>query len=72
MTPAVRERVWQVLEKWFEGGENDAILMTWVEHDQPGGQAVRTLGSPKKEVHDHHGVYLARRDLSPIELSTLT
>ncbi len=72
MSAGIRERVWRVLEDWFESDRDDAILMTWVDHSRPDGQAVRTLGFPRKELLDHHGVFLARRDLTAAELRTLT
>lgn len=72
MTAGVRGRVWAVLEKWFEAGRDDAILMTWVDDSLPGGQAIHALGSPRQEMHDHHGVFLARSELSAAERRTLT
>ena len=65
MTAAVRDRVWGVLESWYEPGEPDrSILMTWPEPSLPGGQEIRALGVPQQELRDHYGVYLARRPLN--------
>lgn len=72
MTKAVRERVWDVLEDWFEGGEDQAIVMTWPDRKQVGGQEVLTLGVPRKELWNVHGVYLTRRPLTDAELASLT
>ena len=72
MTVAVRERVWGVLDDWFSGAEEEAILMTWTDRSLPGGQAVVTLGLPRVDLVLHDGTYLARRDLTSQELSSLT
>lgn len=61
LTAAIRERVWAVLESWWRGGEDQAVLMTWPDSSLPGGQEVRTLGMPRQELCRHAGVYLARR-----------
>lgn len=72
MTAGIRKRVWTVLAHWFEDGGDDAILITWLDSSRPDGQAVLTLGSPRQELLDHHGTFLARRDLTAAELRTLT
>lgn len=65
MTAGVRERIWSVLEAWYEPDDPErSILMTWPEPSLPGGQEVRTLGVPRHELCNHHGVYLARRELN--------
>jgi CRISPR-associated protein Cas2 len=71
MTAAVRDRVWAVLESWFVPDEDASLLMTWPDSAVPGGQIVRTLGTPSAELVDHDGVYLARRELTMTERETL-
>lgn len=63
MTAAVRRRVWRVLASWFMDGEDQAVVMTWPDSRLAGGQRVRTLGVPRQYLHDHHGIYLARRGI---------
>jgi len=58
----VRERVWSVLESWWAAYPDGSIVMTWADGTMPGGQNLRTLGSPTKELREHHGVFLARRE----------
>jgi len=62
MNPAVRERVWEVLEKWFDPTGQASMVMTWSDSHLPGGQEVRTLGLPKKELFNLDGIYLVRSD----------
>jgi CRISPR-associated protein Cas2 len=71
MTPAVRDRVWAVLEKWSVGTRNDGAVMTWPDAQAPGGQVVRTLGEPPLELQETPSVVLTRRSLSEGELSSL-
>ncbi|MEL7059205.1 MAG: type I-E CRISPR-associated endoribonuclease Cas2e [Acidobacteriota bacterium] len=73
MTAGVRERVWAVLEGWYDGEDPDqAILMTWPDRAQRGGQEVRALGLPKKELWNLDGLYLLREHPTDASLASLT
>lgn len=61
ISPAVRERVWAVLEDWFSHEQEASIVMLWQEHSVPCGQAVRVLGSPPIELVVQDGLVLAKR-----------
>ena len=60
-SPAVRERIWGVLQEWFVLENDASIIMVWSEHSMPGGQAVRTLGVPPVELVDVDGIVLTKR-----------
>lgn len=62
MSSGVRERVWAVLEEWWMAYPDCSVLMTWPDSRLAGGQNLRTLGLPRQDLHDHCGVFLARRD----------
>lgn len=66
ISPAVRDRIWDVLKDWFPNERDAAVIMIWQERDVPGGQAVRTLGSPPIDFVDVDGLVLARRP-PPVE-----
>lgn len=72
MSPAVRERVWAVLEKWQVGTRGDGAVMTWPDANAPGGQTVRVLGEPPTELVATSAITLARRPLAERELRSLT
>lgn len=72
MTGGVRERIWSVLLDWYQPHPDRAVLMTWVDKKLPGGQDFRALGVPRKQLEDHYGVFLARRELTEEELNSLT
>lgn len=63
MTRGVRERVWNVMVDWFEGTEEQSVLMTWPDGKLPGGQRVRALGIPRNDLVRLDGIYVARRDI---------
>jgi CRISPR-associated protein Cas2 len=63
MTQAVRDRVWSVLTDWFQPSAEHSVLMTWPEPALPGGQGFEFLGTPRHELCDYDGVFLARREL---------
>lgn len=62
MSRGVRDRVWQVLNDWFDEatGGDASIVMTWRDRRQPGAQAFDFLGLPPKDVVEHDGVFLVR------------
>lgn len=61
ISPAVRERLWSVVESWFPSEHEASVVMIWQDREQPGGQAVRTMGSPPIALVDVDGLILARR-----------
>lgn len=64
ISPAVRERVWTVLSEWFSQQGDTSVVMTWQDRDTPGGQTVRTLGTPPIDLVTVDGLVLARRRLA--------
>jgi CRISPR-associated protein Cas2 len=61
MTPAVRARVWGVLEEWFNEIGGGSIVITWLDPQAVGGQAIASLGCPAYELYEHDGGFLARK-----------
>lgn len=71
MSSAVRDRVWNVMNDFFTGKEDEAVVMTWPAAGLPGGQGIQTLGVPRTEVRELDGVFLTSRPLSPAQLEKL-
>lgn len=71
-TPAVRDRLWEVLVKWEVGARADGAVMVWPEAEGAGGVAVRMLGEPPLELREVGSVVLTRRALSEEEHRSLT
>lgn len=65
ISPAVRERIWTVLKDWITSETDASVIMLWQERGMPGGQTVRTLGTPPIDLVDVDGIVLARRRISP-------
>jgi CRISPR-associated protein Cas2 len=61
MTKGVRERVWRVLADWYSALGQGAIVMTWRDPSEPGGQGISTLGEPPKTLVEVDGVILVKR-----------
>lgn len=61
MSPAVRERVWEVLVSWFPYEQEASIVMVHSDPAMPGGQSARFLGVPPVELVELDGIVLARR-----------
>ena len=60
MTAGIRDRIWDVLDRWFAELGTGAIVMTWRDSRAVGGQQIRTLGEPPRTIVDADGVYLVK------------
>ena len=60
MTSGIRERIWDVLRRWYYELGQGAIVMTWRDPSGVGDQQVLTLGEAPKEIVDADGVYLVK------------
>ncbi len=61
MSAGIRNRIADVLEKWYNAGHPDcSILMVWNDSSAPGGQGIFTLGLPMRTIIDCDGVLLSR------------
>ena len=60
MTSGIRERVWDVLTRWYDELKQGAIVMTWQDSMVGGQQQIRILGEAPKEIVDADGVYLVK------------
>lgn len=61
LSPAVRDRIWAVLEDWFFAEVDASIIMLWYEPQMPGGQALRLLGVPPIDFMELDGMVVAKR-----------
>ena len=61
ISPAVRDRIWRVVEEWFPDEIDASIIMLWEDNNLPGGQAVRILGSPPIRLVEIDGLITACR-----------
>ena len=60
MTRGIRERVWEVLTRWYYELGQGSIVMTWRDPSAAGEQRILTLGEAPKEIIDTDGVYLVK------------
>lgn len=61
MSPAVRERVWDVVSDWHEFEPRGSLVMVWRERDAVGGVGIANLGIPSRELVEIDGMWLVRR-----------
>jgi CRISPR-associated protein Cas2 len=61
LSPAVRDRIWAVLEDWFRAEKDASVVMVWQDANMPGGQNVKTLGLPPVELVELDGLIVTRR-----------
>lgn len=60
MSRGVRERIWNVLNDWFNNEPQGSIVMTWSDSSLACGQGILTLGLPAKELLAYDGLFLVR------------
>lgn len=60
MTTGIRERIWDVVSRWYYELGTGSIVMTWRDPAAVGEQRIRTLGEAPKEIVDADGVYLVK------------
>lgn len=61
LSAGVRERVWAVMQSWFEALGRGAIVMVWRDTKAVGSLRIEALGTPPKEIVDADGVLLVKR-----------
>lgn len=71
LNAAVRERIWAVLESWWQLGCDASVVMVWPEADAPGGVRVKTLGEPAVELVEVGDLVLTRRDTNAEQRAAL-
>ena len=53
------------MAEWFDSMIRDqAVVMTWPDVHEPGGQQIRVLGIPKIDLRLRDDVWLVRRELT--------
>lgn len=60
MTDGIRERIWEVLTRWYYQLGQGSIVMTWRDPAAAAQQRIRTLGESPKDIVEADGVYLVK------------
>ncbi len=60
MTSGIRDRIWNVLSRWYYELGQGSIVMTWRDPSAVGEQQIRTLGEAPKSIVDADGVHLVK------------
>lgn len=62
ISPAVRDRIWTVIEDWWHAESDASVVMVWQDTASVAGQSVRTKGVPPVDLVAIDGLILARRN----------
>ncbi len=60
MTSGIRERIWEVVTRWYAELGQGSIVMTWRDPAAVGEQRILTLGEAPKEIVEADGVHLVK------------
>ena len=60
MTSGIRDRIWDVLSRWYYDSGSGAIVMTWSDQTAVGHQRISILGDAPKTIVDADGVHLVK------------
>lgn len=61
LNPAVRDRLWEVLEDWHKQLARGSIVMVWRERNSIARIGIKMLGEPQKEIVETDGLLLTKR-----------
>lgn len=61
MTKGVRDRVWTVIEDWWNARGGGSITMVWRDKSMTGNLRIECLGEPPKTIVDADGILLVKR-----------
>lgn len=61
ISPAVRDRIWDILVEWFQQENEASVVMVWVDAAEPCGQSIKTLGTPPIKIVSLDGLLTACR-----------
>ena len=61
LSAAVRDRLWKVLDSWWNTLRRGSVVMVWRDKTASGNLRIETLGEPSKEIVDADGVLLLKR-----------
>lgn len=61
LSKAVRERIWDVLSNWHATLDRGSLVMTWRDPEAVGGQGLRILGEPSRDIVNVDGALLVKR-----------
>lgn len=61
MNPGVRERVWKVLQDWYDHSPEGSAVIVWRDLNATGGIGIANLGNPPRELIEVDGMWLVRR-----------
>lgn len=53
-----RDRIWTILESWWESEPRGTILMMYKAKNKPMGLDFRSLGAPKRSIVEYEGIYM--------------
>ena len=62
MSTGVRERVWNVLNNWWDSLHRGSLVMVWRDKGATGHLRIETLGEPPKKIVDADGILLVKRE----------
>ena len=61
MNPAVRERVWKVMNDWYRAEPRGSLVMVWRDTSAVGGMGIANLGDPPRTLVEVDNMWLVRR-----------
>lgn len=60
-SPAVRQRILEVLKEWFSFEEEASIVSVWKDSSKPGGLSMKRFGLPPLDLLELDGLLVTRR-----------
>lgn len=61
LSQSIRERIWEVVERWWEEAPGGSILLSYSSRTEPGGLAIKSVGLPPVQLALLDGVRVTRK-----------
>jgi CRISPR-associated protein Cas2 len=58
-----RDRVWSVLESWWQAEPRGTVCMIWKSQARPAGIDFRNLGAPRRNIVEYDGHWALSREV---------
>lgn len=73
LSQAIRERIWDVVERWWGDAPGGSILLSYPSRTEPAGLAIRSVGLPPVQLALLDGVLVTRRQRAmPLDVTDVS
>lgn len=69
LSQGIRQRIWDVMDRWWAEAPGGSILLSYASRTEPGGLAIKCFGLPPVQLAVLDGVRVTRAERSDTRLA---